>query len=207
MSQQTLLYLIRHGATLQNEQRPVVLQGNGINGPLSPRGEQQAKEVGEELKEFPLAAVYSSPMLRARQTAQAIAEHHRLDIETIPDIHEVSVGSWEGKTWTEIMESDREYYDRFMSDPSCPYRDGESFQNVLKRVQPKFAELIERHAGQAIAVVAHNVVNRVYLASLLHGHLERSRKILQSNCCVNLIRHREKPEVVTVNSVLHLTNW
>lgn len=202
------MYLVRHGATHQNEQRPVVLQGNGINGPLSERGVQQAEEVGNLLSSKPLQAVYASPMQRAQQTAQQIADKHQLPIVTVPDLYEVNVGAWEGKTWTEIMETEREFYDRFMNDPHVPYRGGESFADVLGRIESPITELFNRHAGESFAVVAHNVVNRVYLASLIFGDLNRSRKVLQMNCCVNLIRHKgEHPEVVTVNNVQHLSNW
>lgn len=208
MSQQTLMYLIRHGATLQNEHRPVILQGNGINGPLSPTGQQQAKEVADALVNKKIHAVYASPMVRAQQTATQVAERHSLPVQTIPEIQEVDVGEWEGKTWTEIMENDREHYDRFMNDPTCAYLGGESFLDVLNRVQKRFELLLQKHQGETIAVIAHNVVNRAYLASILHGNLDRSRKILQSNCCLNLIRQKNSvPEVVTLNSVLHLTQW
>ncbi|MDB4731804.1 histidine phosphatase family protein, partial [bacterium] len=169
MSQQTLMYLIRHGATLQNEHRPVILQGNGIDGPLSPTGQKQANEVAEALVNKKIQAVYASPMKRAQQTAIQVAERHSLAVQTIPEIHEVDVGEWEGKTWIEIMENDRELYNAFMSDPTCAYRGGESFHDVLNRVQKQFDRLLQEHQGETIAVVAHNVVNRVYLASLLYG--------------------------------------
>lgn len=208
MSHPTLMYLIRHGATHQNEQRPIVLQGNGIDGPLSALGEQQANEVADALRKKSINAVYASPMARAQQTAMRVAEQHRLPVQTIPEIHEVNVGDWEGQTWTQIMENEPDHYDRFMQDPTCAYRGGESFQDVLERVKGQFDSLLQRHQGQAFAVVAHNVVNRVYLASILHGNLDRSRQVLQANCCVNVIRQKkETPEVVTLNSVLHLTRW
>lgn len=208
MPQTTLMYLIRHGATLQNEHRPVILQGNGINGPLSGRGEQQAQEVAEELSSRPFVAVYASPMRRAQQTARAIAAPHGMAVQTVENLREVNVGDWEGKTWNAIMDQDRVYYDRFMQDSSVAYRGGESFQDVLERVEPELAQLLDRHRGEAFAVVAHNVVNRVYLSQLLQGDLSRSRQILQTNCCINLVRTTQSiAEVVTVNSVLHLSVW
>lgn len=208
MSESAMMYLIRHGATAQNEQRPVILQGHGINGPLSERGEQQAREVADFMASRPLVAVYASPMLRAQQTAQAIAECHGLPLRTLADLHEVNVGQWEGKSWPEIMHSERDAYDRFVADPTYPYRGGESLQNVLDRVESQFQLLLEQHAGESFAVVAHSIVNRVYLASLLYGNLLRARELKQMNCCVNLIRNREgQTELITMNNVLHLSQW
>jgi len=69
----TWLYIVRHGATAANEQVPYVLQGNAMDLGLSPSGERQATSVAQYLSQFPIRHVYSSVMLRARQTAQAIA--------------------------------------------------------------------------------------------------------------------------------------
>lgn len=206
----TIMYLVRHGATFQNEQRPVILQGHGIDGPLSERGSQQAAEVGRALASAPLAAIYSSPLQRARQTAQAIGRHHQLPIQIVERIHEVDVGQWEGKSWSEIMESDPDHYDRFMSSVSVPYVGGESYVDVWQRVSDEFETLLERHQGESFAVVAHNVVNRVYLSRLLTDSLDGSRKIRQSNCCINIVRQADpqsETEIVSLNSVLHLSHW
>ncbi len=202
------MYLIRHGATLQNESQPIILQGNGLNGPLSDKGRRQASEVAELLSTRKLAAIYASPMLRAQQTALCIAQHHDLSVETVDELHEVNVGHWEGKSWQQIMDEEPDAYNRFMNDSTFPYRGGESFQNVLDRVAPQFAQLLQRHAGEPFAVIAHNVVNRVYLAELLGRGLESCRHIRQMNCCVNYVRQqKETPELICINSVFHLSDW
>ena len=164
----TKLYLIRHGATKQNESRPLVLQGNRIDGPLSQTGAQQAARVAGILSNVRLSRVYSSPLRRARQTAESIAKPHALPVETVRPIHEVDVGNWEGLAWSQIMEDDPDRYARFMADPGgVPYLGGESYGDVLRRAKPAMLELLKRHDGESIAVVAHNVVNRVLLADLL----------------------------------------
>lgn len=205
-SAETTLYLVRHGATAQNEQRPVVLQGCGVDGRLSENGQRQAQAVADFLAPFPLARVYTSPMRRARETAEQIAARHSVPVDVIDEIHEVSVGDWEGRSWTEIMEADRTYYDRFMQNPAdVPYLGGETYREVLGRVQPALEAVLERHAGESIAVVAHNVVNRVYLCSLLGLDLSRARGLHQANCCVNVIRRKNGvTELLTLNSEFHL---
>jgi len=204
----TTMYLIRHGATAHNVSRPVKLQGNGINGPLNETGQQQAADLGQFFANRPLAAVYASPMLRAQQTAGAIASQRGLEVQAVAPLHEVDVGSWEGMTWPEIMEAEPTAYEKFMTDPNFPYRDGESFADVLARVKEPLNELLTRHVGESFAVVAHNVVNRVYIAELLGRGLENSRKIRQMNCCVNVIRAKDgAAELVTMNSLFHLRDW
>lgn len=203
----TYLYLIRHGATPANEQRPYILQGDGIDLGLSPSGRRQAAEVGQFLSGFPLDHIYCSPMIRARETATAIAGHHGKDIVPVEDLVECCVGMWEGLDWDTIQERNPEEARLFHENPAeNPYFGGESYGDTLRRVRPIFDELLAKHRGESIAIVAHNVVNRVYLASLLGLETRRAKDLRQQNACVNLISHDERTtSLVTMNSVFHLS--
>ncbi len=203
----TFLYLIRHGATPPNEQRPYILQGSGINLGLSPSGQRQAAEVGKFLGDFPLDHVYSSPMIRARETAAAIAAPHQQEVRPVEQLVECSVGYWEGLDWETIQQRHPAEARLFLENPAeNPYFGGESYTDTLHRVRPEFQKLLEQHRGESIAIVAHNVVNRVYLASLLGLDLRRAKELRQQNACVNLITQDDHAtSVVTMNSVFHLS--
>ncbi len=203
----THLYLIRHGATPPNEQRPYILQGDGIDLGLSVSGQRQAAEVARFLSDFPLDHIYCSPMIRARETATAIAQSHGKEIQPVDRLVECCVGLWEGLDWGTIRQRHPEEARLFHENPADnPYFGGESYSDTLRRVRPVFQDLLERHRGETIAIVAHNVVNRVYLASLLGLELRRAKDLRQQNACVNLIVHDDHAtHVVTMNSVFHLT--
>lgn len=205
-SHSCLAFLIRHGATDSNLADPPILQGRSINGPLSQIGQQQATAAATELQQQRLVAIYASPLLRAQQTALVIAERHGLDVQTIPEITEVDVGAWESRSWTEICVNEPDAYHRFQDDPATfGYRDGENLQDVLNRVNPAIDAVLDRHPGELVAIVAHNVVNRVYLANALQIPLRRARQIAQNNCGINVLRRRDhQTKVITVNSVFHL---
>ena len=189
---ETLLYLVRHGATPANEQRPYVLQGRGIDTSLSNTGQQQAAAVAEFLADRPLDAVISSPMKRARETADAIAQPHQLKASVLDNISECDVGRWEGRDWDSIMQDDAEAYSRFIDDPGIHgYPDGESYQDVLDRVGTPIDNLLATHRGQTVALIAHNIVNRVYLARLMDWPISRAREIRQDNTGINVIRGRD----------------
>lgn len=203
----TYMYLIRHGATPPNEQRPYILQGSGIDLSLSLSGRQQAAEASQFLSDFPLNHIYCSSMIRATETAQAIAKPHGMEVKRLKTIVECSVGQWEGMDWDSIRQRDPEASQLFLDNPAInPYLGGESYGDVLKRVRPVFQELLARHRGESIVVVAHNVVNRVYLADLLGLELRRAKELRQQNACVNLISSdNHSTHVVTMNSVFHLS--
>jgi len=201
-----LLYLIRHAATANNEQRPPRLQGRRTDPGLSERGHEQARATAAWLDGARLDAVYSSPLLRARQTAEAIARPHGLSVETVDDLIEVDVGDWEGRPWDEIERTSPEAYRLFMADACInPYLGGESLGTVQARAVPAIGQLMAANTGRVIAAVAHNCVNRTYLAHLLDMPLAKYRSIPQDNCSINLIRHRNgRVKLVTVNAIMHL---
>lgn len=202
----TYLYLVRHGATDANEQRPYVLQGSGIDSPLSAAGREQVAAAGRLLSNLVVNHVYSSPLVRAMETAETIANHHGRPVHPVERLVECDVGQWEGMDWDSIMQEYAQEYRAFMEDPvENPYVGGESYGDVLNRAEPVIEELLQRHVGESIVIVAHNVVNRVYLARLLGLDLCRAKDIRQSNACVNVIRYRDgRTELMTLNAFFHL---
>jgi phosphoserine phosphatase len=201
-----IMYLVRHGATANNLANPPLLQGRGVNAELSEAGRQQADCAAKLLSHRPLAAIYSSPLIRAFQTAEIIAQPHGLPINTAPAIEEIDVGEWEGRSWKEISRTEPEAHQRFIADSANHgYRGGENMTQVLERAGPALTELLRQHVGSEIAVIAHNVVNRVYVADLLGVPLMRAREINQDNCGVNVIRLRaDGIKLLSLNSAFHL---
>jgi len=114
--------------------------------------------------------------------------------------------SEESASWDEIERTSPEAYRLFMLDAGItPYLGGESLGTVQARVVPAIGQLMAANTGRVIAAVAHNCVNRAYLAHLLDMPLAKYRSIPQDNCSVNLIRHRNgRVKLVTVNAVSHL---
>jgi broad specificity phosphatase PhoE len=200
------LYLVRHGATDNNRATPPRLQGRRTDPRLSDEGLEQAQRTGRFLADVPLSAVYASPLLRARQTAEAIAKPRQLVVEKVPDLIEVDVGDWEGRDWDEIERDNPQAYRNFMTDATIhPYLGGETITTVLDRAAPALEKLMAENLGHSIAVVAHNVVNRTYLARLVDIPIAKYRSVPQDNCGVSLLRYRHgKVKAVTINGVFHL---
>lgn len=201
-----LLYLLRHGATAANRENPYRLQGRHLDLELDETGRRQAQQAANALRQVPLSAVYCSPLIRARQTASPIARIQNLTPIENDGLTEADIGRWEGKTWAEVEAEEPELYREFMKHPGLVrYLDGESFLDVQKRVTPVLSGLAERHDGQAIAVVSHNIVNRAVLAGLIGLPINAARSIKQSNGGISLIEYGgHRPTVVMLNSCLHL---
>lgn len=203
------LFLVRHAATEANERRPYILQGSGLNGPLSATGREQAAAVARFLSDFEIARIYASPMRRAVETAHVIGEHHGLPVIPLEPLTECGVGRWEGLDWDTIKSRHADDYARFIADPvACPHPGGESYRDVLDRVRPALEEIMDRHLGENIIVVAHNLVNRIYLTDLLGIELRRARELRQINACINFLQRRHgETRLITLNSVFHLDSY
>lgn len=200
------MILVRHGATIYNEADPPVLQGRGLHSELSAQGIAQAQATGEFLRTFPIDTIYTSRLLRAKQTAEFLRGDRANDILAFSEIEEIDVGELEGRKRTDYREHYPEHFHRFEADPeNCGYPSGECYADVAARAMPRLRQWLREHAGQRILVVSHGMAIRIMLTSLMGMPLRFARKLHQANCCINAIRARgEQIEVLTINSTSHL---
>jgi broad specificity phosphatase PhoE len=203
---ETVLYLIRHGATEANLARPARLQGRKHNVPMARLGVRQAEATRDFLAIRPIDCCYCSPLLRAVQTATIVAAPHGIAPTPLEALTECDVGRWEGLDWQSIRYLDAELYQDFMANPVVQgYPGGESFGDVYNRVAPAMEELLQKHAGRSILVVAHHVVNRTYLAGLLGLTPDQARQVTLDNCGISVVlREGSKTTVSTLNAAFHL---
>lgn len=163
---ETTLIVIRHGETPWNRERR--MQGT-TDTPLSDVGRAQARALGQRLADRAFAALYSSNLARARDTASAIAESAGRDIITDPRLQERRFGIFEGLTAAEIMSRYPDEHARFSSrDPDYAVPGGESARSFTQRCLGCLAEIADRHHGAEVVVVTHGLVlDSLYRAA--HG--------------------------------------
>ncbi|TYO98458.1 alpha-ribazole phosphatase/probable phosphoglycerate mutase [Geothermobacter ehrlichii] len=185
MTEKTRLYLMRHGQVEGHEKK----RYNGQNDvSLTEPGRRQALELAERLRKMPLAAVYASDLSRCVFGALAVAEPHGLQPVLRVELRELHIGKWQGLTWDEIQSRwPHEWQVRLDDLVGYQVEGGESLRQMAERVRPVVAELIERHRGEEIAIVAHGGVNRVILLDAIGAPLERMFHIEQNYGCLNII--------------------
>jgi probable phosphoglycerate mutase len=149
----TRLLLLRHGQTELSVQRRYSGRGNPA---LTAAGRQQARSAAGYLAERGgIAAVISSPLQRAYDTAAAAAKALGLDMTVDDDLIETDFGAWEGLTFAEAAERDPELHRRWLRDTSATPPDGESFDDVRVRVRRARERIIAEHQGATVLVVSH----------------------------------------------------
>ncbi|MGB3353489.1 MAG: bifunctional RNase H/acid phosphatase [Mycobacterium sp.] len=149
----TRMFLLRHGQTELSVQRRYSGHGNPA---LTDLGRRQAAAAAEYLgNKGGIAAVVSSPLQRAYDTASAAAKALGLDVLVDDELIETDFGAWEGLSFSEAAERDPELHTTWLRDTSVPPPDGESFDAVAARVGNAQKRLIAEHAGQSVLVVSH----------------------------------------------------
>ena len=149
-----LLLLIRHGENDFVKSSKMAGRIPGIH--LNEKGRKQAEALGEALKDFPITAIYSSPLERAMETAEPIAQARKLQIIQEPDLMDADIGKWQGKSWkvlsrTKVWRTAQQAPSRFR------FPEGESFAEAQLRYANALERIVKRHnkPKHIVAVVFH----------------------------------------------------
>lgn len=163
----TILYFVRHGQTIWNQEHR--MQGFK-NSALTPRGLQQADQLGQHLTKLPkIDRILVSPSPRAQQTAQHLNAQIKRPITTVPEFQELNMGCWEGQTHQAIQQASPVEWQRFWHDPTAfeALNGGETFSQLQQRAQRGFERSLQVYPKETLLIVAHRVTLRVLLAQLL----------------------------------------
>lgn len=157
------LLLVRHAMHSDYGER---FTGRAGGAPLSREGEQQAQALAERLAVEPIAAVYSSPRERTRQTADAVASRHTVTVKEDDALDEVDLGDWTGVRIDDLIgTADFTTWNERRGDARPP--NGEPFTAVVERVSGFARRTAARHSGETVAVVSHQDVIKALVAACI----------------------------------------
>ena len=201
----TEILLIRHGETLWNQQGR--MQGQN-DSPLTALGLNQARQLGRRLKNVSFAALYSSDLGRAHQTARCIADDTGHEVIAEPGLRERHFGVFEGLTHTEIKLRHPDEHVRFATrDPDYAMPGGESTAQFRDRCVACLDSIARRHAGETLVVVTHGLVLDVLYRTACRMALDAPRGFPLLNCSLNTFRHGpEGWQAIAVCDVSHLAS-
>jgi broad specificity phosphatase PhoE len=163
----TRLLLLRHGQTELSVQRRY--SGHG-DPELTALGQAQAAGAAARLARVPdIAAVLTSPLRRARQTAEEVARATGAPLVVRPRLIETDFGKWEGLTFLEARAHDPQLHGEWLGSEEVAPPDGESFATVGRRVAAELAELLQEYPGATLVLVTHVTPIKMLLRDALQG--------------------------------------
>jgi len=191
------LILVRHGQTAWNAHYKT--QGK-TDIPLDEAGRLQAKLVALRLAGMNFDAVYTSPLLRARETALEIAAPHKLPVRNHPLLAERDFGIWEGEEFPELLKKYPEDVRRWQEDPfAFTPKDAESLQSVYERCLAFLGELRARHGDdENVLVVGHSIPLRLIVAHAIGLPIQRLHSLRMDNAAYTRVRLGDTYNVLLV---------
>ena len=158
------IIVIRHGETQWN--RGEIFRGRHDIG-LNKSGIRQAESLGNYLAELKLEAIYTSPLKRARDTADSVARNQGLNIRIAPELIDLDYGAWEGQSHQAVKNNYPELYRKWLKAPHrVDFPDGENLEGVRERAKSLLGRMPVKHTGK-LALVSHRVVNKILICLML----------------------------------------
>lgn len=185
-SEVTRIYLIRHGETTWN--RHGLYQGTA-DVPLSRAGALQAAALARALSGVRFGAACSSPLSRARATAEAVVGAPGPPVVAIPELREISYGLWQGRGPAARARCAAGLERRWRESPwSVRFPGGETLREVSDRAVGALERILRSHPGETVLLSGHGHLNRVLLIHALGWDEGRFWSIEQPNACCYLLR-------------------
>ncbi len=198
------IVLVRHGETEWNKIGK--FQGQSDAGGLNERGRAQVDALALALREEPLKAIYSSPIARAVQTAEAINRYHQVSLERRDGLMEMNVGSFEGLQPKDRVNEHPEFLRKWFEDPaSVRMPKGETLSEVQERAWAVMEEIATAQHEGSVLLCGHNFVNLMILCKTLGLEVTHFRRLRQGPSAMNIIeRRRGLYFTICINDTCHL---
>lgn len=190
------LLFIRHALTDSVGKR---LSGRLPGVPLNDTGREQAQQLASRLARLPLSAIYSSPLERAVETAEPIAQSHNLKTFISSDFLEIDFGDWTNVTFEELqMQTRFQHFNSFRSQTRIP--GGEMMLEAQTRVIAGIEKLYHQHQQQTVAIVSHSDLIKAALAYYAGIHLDLFQRFEISPASVSVVQlFPETPKILVIN--------
>ena len=199
----TRLILIRHGETEWNETK----RFQGVSDiPLSARGMAQAQALARSLGNERLAAIYTSPLIRARQTAACLCRQHSCPLVVLEELKELNQGRLEGLTGEDLRRDFPDFFSDWLKEPGeTVLPGGESLRDLQRRVWTTIEGVVRKHPEETVAVVAHSFVILTILCQALDLPLQAFRRFRQDPASKNILEFSERGfSLRCLNDTCHL---
>lgn len=199
----TRVYLVRHGTTDWNKEE--IFRGR-LDCKLNETGQAEARALAEYFRDIRLQAIYSSPLSRAMETAQAVAEAKALQVVPHPEFIDVDFGEWQGLPLKEVREKYSELYRLWRERPEAiHFPGGENLARVRARAWEGLQKVVRENPDKTALILSHRVVTKVLICTVLGLDDSHFWHIKQDTTAVNCIEYNRGFFVTSlINDTCHL---
>lgn len=178
---------LRHGQAKNNIER--ILTGRTPNIPLTEKGIEQAEKIAKFLEQMNISAIYSSPIERAKHTAEIVGKHNSLDVTIDDRLIELDMGKFTGVPYDDIFSSHGNVFMKFYNgELEIAHNGVETFSEVKKRVLSIVDHVIEKHPEQNVVLVTHMDPIKAMLSTIVDLSPTNLFELIIANASLNIFR-------------------
>lgn len=178
---------LRHGQAKNNIER--ILTGRTPNIPLTEKGIEQAEKTAKFLEQMNISAIYSSPIERAKHTAEIVAKHNSFDVTIDDRLIELDMGKFTGVPYDDIFTSHGNVFMKFYNgELEIAHNGVETFSEVKKRVLSIVDHVVEKHPDQNVVLVTHMDPIKAMLSTVVDLSPTNLFELIIANASLNIFR-------------------
>jgi len=200
------IIFLRHGQAKNNTER--ILAGRTPGVPLTEEGVDQSEKAAKFLEEMNISAIYSSPIERAKNTAEIIGKHISIDVRIDDRLIELDMGKFTGKPYDEIFSSHGNVFMKFYrGELEIAHNGVETFQEVKKRIQDMVDHVIDNHPDENVVLVTHMDPIKAMLSTVVSFSPENLYELIIPNASLNIFREYKRKFSISGINVMHPTRF
>ena len=196
------IIFLRHGQAKNNVDK--ILAGRTEGVPLTETGISQAQHAAELLTHMKIGAIYSSPIQRAKHTAEIVGEKNSIDVTIDDRLIELDMGKFTGKSYSEIISERGNVFEKFYNgDLEIAHNGVETFDQVKKRVKSIVDHVIEKHEDQNVVLVTHMDPIKAMVSTVVDLSPQNLFSLIIANASLNLFRESNKTFSLSAINLMH----
>ncbi|MDH3312683.1 MAG: histidine phosphatase family protein [Nitrosopumilus sp.] len=196
------IIFLRHGQAKNNTER--ILAGRTEGVPLTDIGIKQAEHTAELLEQMNISTIYSSPIQRAKHTAEIVGKHNSLDVTLDDRLIELDMGKFTGVPYDEIFTSHGNVFMKFYNgELEIAHNGVETFSEVKKRVLGIVDHVIEKHPDENVVLVTHMDPIKAMLSTIMDLSPTNLFELIIENASLNLFREKDRKFSLSGLNVMH----
>ncbi len=185
------IIFLRHGQAKNNTER--ILAGRTEGVPLTDTGIKQAEHTAQLLEHMDVSAVYSSPIERAKHTAEIVGKYNSLDVTTDDRLIELDMGKFTGMPYDEILNSHGNVFMKFYDgDLEIAHNGVETFSDVKKRILGIVDHIIEKHPDENVLLVTHMDPIKAMLSTVIDLSSINLYELILPNASLAIFREKDR---------------
>ncbi len=200
------IIFLRHGQAKNNTER--ILAGRTPGVPLTEEGVDQSEKAAKFLEDMNISTIYSSPIERAKNTAEIVGKHNSIDVRIDERLIELDMGKFTGMPYDKIFSSHGNVFMKFYNgELEIAHNGVETFVEVKKRIQEMVDHVIENHPDENVVLVTHMDPIKAMLSTIVSLSPENLYELIIANASLNIFREYKRKISISGINVMHPTRF